>query len=216
MISVDSYYRDWRDISDAGPQNVDWESLDTLNLEMLNSHLLQLFEGKAVRVPEYDMSVCAPEPVDKWKNTVMPHGGVIVMEGIHCLNDALTSEILRKNKFKIVISPCSQLRLTNLTWIPNSTVRLLRRLVRDHRTRGRSGERTLMQWPSVVAGEYRNIFPHQNDADGVMNAGNPYEMFVLKIMAEPILKGIPRHSSCFPQATQLLTLLEYFLPVRYQ
>jgi hypothetical protein len=94
-------------------------------------------------------------------------------QGIHCLNDGLTSQVPRGAKFKIVISPCTQLRLNNFEWVPNSTVRLLRRIVRDYLTRGRSGERSLNQWPSVLGGEFRNIFPHQRDADAVMNSSTP-------------------------------------------
>ena len=107
VISVDSYYRAWQDIDSRGMAFVDWESLKSLNLELLNAHLLDLLAGREVLVPEYDMRTSMPMSEDHWVKTQLPAGGLIIMEGIHCLNPELTSRVSRSEKFQIMISPLS-------------------------------------------------------------------------------------------------------------
>ena len=122
VISVDSYYKGWDQIDPRGAQFVDWEALASLNLEMLNAHLLALLAGEEVSVPEYDMKVSMPAPQSEWTPTRLRPAGLIIMEGIHCLNPHLTSRVPKKDKFRIAISPLSALHLDNLTPMSSTQV----------------------------------------------------------------------------------------------
>ena len=175
VISVDSYYKAWQDIDSRGMQYVDWESLKSLNLELLNSNLIDLIQGKEVLIPEYDMKTSMPMSEDHWVKTKVPEGGIIIMEGIHCLNPALTPRVQKDDKFQIMISPLSGIALDDMNVISTSQIRMMRRMVRDFLFRGRSAVSTLKQWPGVVLGERNNIYPNQNNADVVMNSGLVYE-----------------------------------------
>jgi uridine kinase len=207
VISVDSYYKAWQDIDERGMQHVDWESLNALNLDLLNDQLLELFDGKEVMVPEYDMKTSMPMSEDKWTKTQLPPGGLIIMEGIHCLNPELTPKIPRAEKYNIMISPLCAIAIDDLNVISSTQVRMLRRMVRDFLFRGRSASSTLQQWPGVVRGERKNIFPNQNHADVVMNSGLVYECNVLKVYAESLLKSITPDEVEFAEARRLLALL---------
>lgn len=208
VISVDSYYKGWPDIDSRGMKFVDWESLHSLHLELLNEHLVDLLAGKEVLVPEYDMKTSMPMSTDHWVKTKLPAGGLIIMEGIHCLNPELTSRIPRSEKFQIMISPLSSIIIDDLTIQSSSQVRMLRRMVRDYLFRGRSAEGTLAQWPAVALGERHNIYPNQIYADVVMNSGLPYEVGVLKVFAEPLLKTIMPHQPEYNEARRLLRMLD--------
>lgn len=211
VVSVDSYYKAWQEIDDRGMAFVDWESLHALNLELLNSQLLELLEGKEVSIPEYDMKTSMPMSEDHWVKTTLPEGGLIIMEGIHCLNPELTPRIPRSEKFQIMISPLSAIAIDDLHVISSTQVRMLRRMVRDFLFRGRSASSTLKQWPSVVRGERLNIFPNQNNADVVMNSGLAYETNVLKVYAESLLKSITPDQAEFNEAQRLLGLLSHLV-----
>ena len=128
------------------------------------------------------MVTSTPTPEATWTPTSLRQpGGVIIMEGIHCLNPALTPRVGRADKFCVCISPLARLALDDLGLLSSSHVRMLRRMVRDFLTRGRSARATLAQWPGVARGERRNIFPNQNHADAVFNSGLAYEAHVLKV-----------------------------------
>ena len=207
VISVDSYYKAWQDIDNRGMQYVDWESLDALNLELLNDQLLELLDGKEVLVPEYDMKTSMPLPRDHWSKTKLPEGGLIIMEGIHCLNPELTRKVSRREKYQIMISPLCAIAIDDLNVISSTQVRMLRRMVRDFLFRGRSASATLKQWPGVVRGERKNIFPNQNFADVVMNSGLVYECNILKVYAESLLRSITPDQFEYAEAQRLLWLL---------
>jgi uridine kinase len=208
VISVDSYYKGWPDIDGRGMQYVDWEALQSLHLELLNEHLVDLLAGKEVLVPEYDMRTSMPMSEDHWVKTRLPEGGCIIMEGIHCLNPELTSRIPRSEKFQIMISPLSSIIVDDLTIQSSSQIRMLRRMVRDYLFRGRSASGTLRQWPGVALGERHNIYPNQIYADVVMNSGLAYEANVLKVFAEPLLKTIMPDQAEYNEARRLLAMLD--------
>jgi uridine kinase len=208
VISVDSYYKAWQEIDSRGMQFVDWESLQSLRLSLLNEHLVDLLAGKEVLVPEYDMRTSMPMSQDHWIKTKLPEGGLIIMEGIHCLNPELTARIPRNEKFHIMISPLSSVIVDDLTIQSSSQIRMLRRIVRDFLFRGRSAIGTLRQWPAVALGERNNIYPNQIFADVVMNSGLAYEASVLKIFAEPLLKTIMPDQPEYNEARRLLAMLE--------
>ena len=138
---------------------------------------------------------------------------ILVLEGIHCLNDQLTDSIPKESKFKIYISALTQLNVDEHNRIPTTDGRLLRRMVRDAGTRGTSALETMERWPSVRRGEDRNIFPYQESADVMFNSALLYELAVLKIYAEPLLFGIPRDSEQYDEAKRILKFLDYFLPI---
>lgn len=211
VISVDSYYKAWNEIDSRGMQYVDWESLHALNLDLLNEHLLQLLNGEEALLPEYDMKTSTPLPLSHWVKTKVPSDGIIIMEGIHCLNPQLTSRVPRDVKYHIMISPLSALILDDHNLISSSQVRMLRRMVRDYLFRGRSALSTLRQWSSVAHGERKNIYPNQNNADVVMNSGLIYEAHVLKVYAEPLLKTITPDLPEYAEAQRLLSMLDYLV-----
>ena len=138
---------------------------------------------------------------------------ILVIEGIHGLNDKLSYSLPRSSKFKIYISALTQLNIDEHNRIPTTDGRLLRRLVRDARTRGISGQKTISMWPSVRRGEEENIFPFQEEADVMFNSALIYELAVLKQYAEPILFGIDKCSPEYVEAKRILKFLEYFLGV---
>jgi uridine kinase len=192
------------DIDARGFQYVDWESINSLNIELLNQHLVELLKGNEVLVPEYDMKSSTPMSQDHWIKTKLPEGGIIIMEGIHCLNPELTSKIAKEMKFQIMISPLSAVTVDSLTILSSSHVRMMRRMVRDYLFRGRAAVSTLKQWSGVALGERNNIYPHQNNADIVMNSGLSYEVNVLKVYAEPLLQSITPDLPEYSEARRLL------------
>jgi uridine kinase len=208
VISVDSYYKAWQEIDSRGMQYVDWEALDSLNLDMLNAHLISLLAGDEVLIPEYDMRTSMPMSEEHWVKTRLPPGGLIIMEGIHCLNPHLTPRVSKADKYQIMISPISALALDEATFVSSTQVRMMRRMVRDFLFRGRSANSTLKQWPGVARGERKNIYPNQNNADVVMNSGLLFEANVLKIYAEPLLRTILPEQEEYQEAQRLLKLLE--------
>jgi uridine kinase len=213
VLSVDSYYKGWPDIDSRGMSYVDWESLKSLNLELLNEHLLDLLDGKEILMPEYDMRTSMPMAKEHWTKLQLPSGGLIIMEGIHCLNPELTPRVKKSDKFQIMISPLSALILDDLNLISSSQVRMLRRMVRDHLFRGRSAQGTLKQWPAIAQGERTNIYPNQNNADVVMNSGLTYEAHVLKVYAEPLLRGITPDMDEYSEARRLLSMLDNLVSI---
>ncbi|MFR2409413.1 MAG: uridine kinase, partial [[Clostridium] symbiosum] len=138
---------------------------------------------------------------------------ILVIEGIHCLNDKLSYSLPKESKFKIYISALTQLNIDEHNRIPTTDGRLIRRMIRDSRTRGSSAQDTIRMWDSVRRGEERNIFPFQEEADVMFNSALLYELAILKQYAEPILYSVPRDSEEYPEAKRLLKFLDYFLGV---
>mmetsp|Transcript_87383 Transcript_87383/g.154962 ORF Transcript_87383/g.154962 Transcript_87383/m.154962 type:complete len:590 (+) Transcript_87383:92-1861(+) len=213
VLSVDNFYKAWQEITSEGPHKVDWESLDSLNLSQLNEVLLTLLAGKEALIPEYDMKTSTPMDKSHWKKMQLSTrgGGLIIMEGIHCLNPALTSSVPTDQKFRIAIAPIPALQLDAFHVLSGTTIRMLRRMVRDYLNRGRSVLTTLRQWPSIAAGEVHNIYPHQRNADAVMNSEIAYEMCVLKVHVEPLLKQVKPSEPEYSEVKRLLNTLEQFI-----
>ncbi|MDD4548986.1 MAG: nucleoside kinase [Syntrophomonadaceae bacterium] len=207
-ISLDNYFidRELTPLDEKG--DYDFEALEALKLDLFNEHLEQLIHGEQVEIPVYNFKKGCCEPIGI--PTRVPAGEPIIIEGIHGLNDRLTWRIPREQKFKIYISALTQLNLDYSNRIPTTDSRLIRRMVRDSRTRGYGAIDTLKRWPSVRRGEERNIFPFQESADVMFNSSLVYELSVLKPCAEPLLKAIGQEHPEFVEAKRLLKFLSYF------
>lgn len=210
-ISLDDYFveRDRTPRDENG--QYDFESIDAIDVRLLNENLLDLFSGKTVEIPEFDFKSGSRKPEGKKLN--LDRRSIIILEGIHGLNDRLTPRIARDKKYKIYISALTQLNLDDRNRISTTDNRLLRRLVRDYQFRGHSALQTFEMWPSVRRGENKNIFPFQDNADSAFNSALDYELAVLKIFAEPLLRMVKPHDFCYNEAMRLLAFLQNFVPI---
>ena len=208
-IAVDNYFvnRDNTPKDEFG--NFNFESLHAIDLDTFNKDMTDLMNGKTVDLPVYNFITGKREY--KGNPVTIGKDGILVIEGIHCLNDALSYSLPRESKYKIYISALTQLNIDEHNRIPTTDGRLLRRMVRDARTRGASAQDTIAMWPSVRRGEEENIFPFQEDADIMFNSALVYELAVLKTYAEPVLFGIDRKSKEYLEAKRLLKFLDYFI-----
>ncbi|MDD6550723.1 MAG: nucleoside kinase [Lachnospiraceae bacterium] len=210
-VSLDNYYlnRDQMPLDENGQK--DFEALEGLDIELFNSDMTRLLKGEKVTLPIFDFTVGKRSaegiPMQLGKNDVL------VLEGIHGLNDALSYTLPKESKYKIYISALTQLSIDEHNPLSTTDGRLIRRIVRDARTRGTSAEETIAMWDSVHRGEKKNIFPFQESADAMFNSALIYEMAVLKIYAQPQLYAIKPDSPQHSEAKRLLKLLDYFLPM---
>lgn len=210
-ISLDDYFVNREDTPRDENGEYDFESIYALDLKLLNNDLEKLLSGEEIKLPTFNFITGKREY--NGKRLKLNEDMILIAEGIHGLNEILTSKIASKNKFKIYISALTQLNIDNHNRIPTTDVRMLRRIVRDYRTRGKSAEMTLLGWPSLRRGEDKNIFPFQEEADIMFNSTLVYELGALKKYAEPLLKEINNRSKAYSEASRLLNFLEYFLPV---
>ena len=187
------------------------EALECVDTDTLNRDINALLNGETIELPRFNFSAGKREY--HGDRLALGKQDILVLEGIHCLNDKLTSAIPQESKYKIYISALTQLNVDEHNRIPTTDGRLIRRLVRDARTRGTSALETIERWPSVRRGEDRNIFPFQESADVMFNSALLYELAVLKVYAEPLLFGIPRESPEYDEAKRILKFLDYFLPI---
>ena len=210
-ISVDNYFveREMTPRDENGDYN--FECLEAMDVELFNRQMRELLEGKTVELPYFNFKTGKKEYNGDY--LTMGEEDILVIEGIHCLNDKLSHSLPRESKFKIYISALTQLNVDEHNRIPTTDGRLIRRMVRDARTRGASAARTISMWPSVRRGEEENIFPYQEEADVVFNSALIYELSVLKQYAEPLLFGIDREAPEYLEAKRLLKFLDYFLGV---
>lgn len=208
LLSVDNYFvnRDQTPRDEDG--NLDFESIHALDIELLNEHLLHLFDGTEVVVPNFDFKSGSRRGGGKPVKLV--DRSILLMEGIHCLNPELTPRIPAERKYRIYISALTQLNLDEHNRIPTTDNRLVRRMVRDFQFRGHSALDTLGMWPSVVRGERRNIFPFQDTADRAFNSALDYELGVLKKHAEPLLMQVKPRDQVYDEAVRLLSFLANF------
>lgn len=213
-LSLDNYFlnHDQSPVDEDG--NLDFESIKALDLELLNHHLSDLLKGKEVQIPEYDFKTGRRKPTTQPMR--ISENGCIIIEGIHGLNEELTSSIPAHNKFKIYASALTQLCIDDYNRIPTTDTRLIRRIVRDAKFRGYSAKETIKRWPSVRRGEERNIFPFQENADVMFNSALVYELSVLKQFAEPLLKEIKKEDKEYHEARRLLNFLDLFIPINYE
>ena len=170
-----------------------------------------MLNGVEIEVPIYNFILGKREPVGRVIKPSENH--VLVIEGIHALNEKLTASISRDDKFKIYISAITSMNIDDHNRIPTTDTRLLRRIVRDHKFRGSSAIDTIKRWDSVRRGEEKNIFPFQEEADVMLNSSLRYEHGVMKIFAEPLLIQIDRTNPEYSEAKRLLEFLSYFLPI---
>ena len=189
----------------------DFEHLKAMDTELLNQNIMDLLAGKRVELPTFNFKTGKREYKGRFKQ--LGEHDILIVEGIHCLNDELTSQIPKESKFKIYISALTQLNVDEHNRIPTTDGRLLRRMVRDARTRGADARKTIDMWASVRRGEERNIFPYQEQADVMFNSALIYELAVLKMYAEPLLFSISPEEPEYDEAKRLLKFLDYFLPI---
>ena len=211
-IGVDDYFKNREDSPRDADGNYNFECLEAIDREQFNTDLELLLAGKRVNMPTYNFKTGKREY--RGNSICLGENDVLVIEGIHCLNDELTYKLAADKKFKIYISALTQLNIDEHNRIPTTDGRLLRRIVRDARTRGTSAARTIAMWPSVRRGEEENIFTYQEEADVMFNSALIYELAVLKQYAEPVLFGIERDCPEYTEAKRLLKFLDYFVGCR--
>lgn len=210
-IAVDNYFVDRENTPKDEDGNYNFECLEAIDLEQFNTDMEKLLAGEEVQLPTFNFKTGKREYTSKPKR--LGEQDVLVIEGIHCLNERMTYRLAAENKFKIYISALTQLNVDEHNRIPTTDGRLIRRLVRDARTRGISAQETIRMWPSVRRGEEENIFPYQEEADVMFNSALIYELAVLKQYAEPILLGIDKECEEYLEAKRLLKFLDYFVGI---
>ena len=210
-IGVDNYFKNREDtpFDEFGEKN--YECLEAIDVEQFNKDMLALLNGERVELPVFNFKTGLRE----YKGDFLKLGkdDVLVIEGIHGLNDKLSYALPAESKFKIYISALTQLNIDEHNRIPTTDGRLIRRIVRDARTRGTSAKETIARWPSVRRGEEANIFPYQEEADVMFNSALVYELACLKVYAEPLLFGIDKSEPEYLEAKRLLKFLDYFISV---
>ncbi len=207
-ISVDNYFVERKDNPRDELGNYDFECIEAIDIDLFNRHLVALLNGEEVELPTFDFTVGSKRYLG---NTLkLEKDQVLVIEGIHCLNDKLTSLIPKEEKFKIYISDLTVLNIDYYNRISTTDTRLIRRIVRDNQFRGYKALHTLKMWYSVNRGEQKNIFPFQEEADVMFNSSIVYELAVLKDYAIPLLEEVPQTEPEYSEARRLIVLLKYF------
>ncbi|MCC8127635.1 MAG: nucleoside kinase [Clostridiales bacterium] len=210
-ISVDNYFVERENTPKDADGNYNYECLGAIDVELFNRDMQALIAGETVELPTYNFITGLRE----YKGDTLKLGpeDILVIEGIHCLNEELSYTLPKEKKFKIYISALTQLNIDEHNRISTTDGRLLRRIVRDARVRGSSAQNTIRMWPSVRRGEEENIFPYQEDADIMFNSALVYELSVLKPYVDPLLFAVPADSDEYVEAKRLLKFLDYFLGV---
>lgn len=210
-LSTDDYFVNREDTPKNADGEYDFESIGAVDVELFNKHLLSLFAGEKVEIPTYNFVLGKRE----YKNhkIKLRENDIIIVEGIHALNEILTMSIDRDSKYKIFISPLTHLNIDNHNYIHNSDIRKLRRICRDSKHRGYTASETLHMWPKISANEITNIYPHQDDVDTIINSALIYEIGVLKTYVEPLLFCVAEDDDVYPEALRLINFLRNFLPI---
>lgn len=210
-IAVDNYFVNRQDTPLDENGNYNFECLEAIDVKQFNEDMVRLLKGEEVELPYFNFKTGQRE----YRGDYLKLGkeDVLVIEGIHCLNDKLSSSLPTESKFKIYISALTQLNIDEHNRIPTTDGRLIRRIVRDARTRGASAKQTIAMWNSVRRGEEENIFPYQESADVMFNSALIYELAVLKLYAEPLLFSIEPGEPEYNEAKRLLKFLDYFLGI---
>ncbi len=210
VLSMDDYFVEREENPKDKNGNPDYECLEAIDLKLFDSQLSDLLKGKEVTIPTFNFALGKKEYRDK---LTLQSDDIIVIEGIHALDPKILTNIPRENKFKIYISPLTELNMDNQNRISTTDNRLLRRIIRDNRTRGYDVEHTLRSWASVREGEEKYIFPYQDEADYTINSALIYEIGVLKTYVEPLLYSVPNDSPYYEEAKRLINFLRLFLPI---
>ncbi len=211
VLEMDNYFLNREDtpIDEHGEYNV--ETIRALDVPFLNKQLAELLDGKEIEVPHFDFFTGTRS--FRGKKLKLSDDQILIMEGIHALNPRLTEKIPSGVKFQIYASALTSLSMDENNGISTTDTRMIRRMVRDAQFRGATAEETILRWPSISAGERKNIFPFQEQADVMFNSALLYELAVLKRYAEPLLHQIPPVSPAYPQALRLLNFLSYFTKI---
>lgn len=208
-IGLDDYFVDRDKTPRDARGEFDFEALGALNIDLFNDHLLKLLKGEEIHVPRYDFKLGKSVPGEH--HIHLEEDQVLVVEGIHGLNPALTPRVPLEQKFRVYVSALTQLTIDNYNRIPTTDTRLVRRIVRDYAFRGYSALQTIHRWPSVIRGEARNIFPFQEEADVIFNTALLYELSVLKAYARRALEQVPPDQPEFAEARRILEFLHLFV-----
>jgi uridine kinase len=211
VISLDDYFVDREKTPRDENGDYDFECLEALDVEYLNDQLLALFAGKEIELPSFDFKSGSRK--SSGKKLKMGDRHILVIEGIHGLNDDLTPRVPKEQKFKVYISALTQINLDDHNRVSTTDNRLLRRMVRDYNFRGHSAGATLKMWPSVQRGEAKHIFPFQNSADAAFNSALDYELGVLKVYADPLLRTVKPTEAEYSEARRLQAFLDNFAPI---
>ena len=210
-IGVDNYFVD-RDKMPVGPDGrKDFESLSGVDTELFNSDMNALLRGERVQLPSFDF--VQGRRVYHGNSLQLDDDSILVIEGIHCLNEKLSYALPADSKFRIYISALTQLNVDDHNRISSSDGRLIRRIIRDNRTRGYTASMTIAMWDQVRRGEVMHIFPFQDSADVVFNSALPYEIAALKVYAQPLLFQITPDDPAYQEAKRLLKFLDFFVAI---
>ena len=210
-IGLDNYYVDREKCPRDENGNYDFECLESLDVEGFNKDMTDLLNGKTVQIPVFNFKTGKREYNGDY--LTLKENDILVIEGIHGLNEKMSYSLPKESKYKVYISALTSLNIDEHNRIPTTDVRLIRRMVRDNRTRGTKASGTLAMWDSVRRGEENYIFPFQESADAVFNSALVYELAILKQFAEPLLFGIDKSEETYHEANRLLKFLDYFLGV---
>jgi len=208
MISLDDYFVDREKTPKDGNGEYNFEAIEAIDVEFFNQQLIQLFDGEAIELPKFNFAIGQKFPSGK-KLQLSP-GSILIVEGIHGMNPGLVPHIDPSNTFKIFLSALTQISIDDQNHISTTDNRLIRRMIRDSKYRNYSAQDTIRRWASVRAGEDKNIFPYQENADVMFNSALIYELAVLKKYAEPLLKSVPESQAEFSESIRLLKFLSYF------
>lgn len=210
-ISLDDYFvnREDNPIDENG--DYDYEALEAIDIKLFNQHLADLIAGREIEVPIFNFPEGHREGTGR--KLRISDDQILIIEGIHGLNERLTSSIPRESKFKIYISALTSMNIDNHNRIPSTETRIIRRIVRDFQFRGCSAINTIKRWPSVRRGEEKNIFPFQEEADVMFNSSLVYELSALKVLAEPLLAEVDSSCPEYSEARRLIGFLSYFLVI---
>ena len=209
-LSIDNYYLNRTDTPRDRNGEYDFEALEAIDVDLFNEQLLALLQGLRIATPRFNFSTGERCPKDKWETLQLGPSDVLICEGIHALNDRLTSLIPPENKYKIYVSALTQISLDDINRIHTSDLRMLRRIVRDRLYRGYKTQETLRLWPSVRRGEAMHIFPFQESANDMFNSTLPYETAVLKVYAERFLLEVPQDDPGYTEVHRLMKFLSLF------
>ncbi len=208
MISLDDYFVDREKTPKDRNGEFDFEAIEAIDVEYFNQQLIQLFNGETVELPKFNFTVGKKFP--SGKKLKLEQGSILIVEGIHGMNPELVPHIEPANTFKIFLSALTQISIDDQNHISTTDNRLIRRMIRDSKYRNYSAQETIRRWQSVRAGEDKNIFPYQENADVMFNSALIYELAVLKKYAEPLLKAVPESQAEFSESIRLLKFLSYF------
>lgn len=210
-IAVDNYFVNREDNPKDEFGNYNYEDLESIDIQKFDADMNALLRGETVSLPYYNFKTGFREYRGEY--LTLKENDILVIEGIHCLNERLYATLPKKNMYKIYISALTQLNVDEHNRVSSTDGRLIRRLVRDAKHRGTSAKETIARWESVRKGEEKNIFPYQESADVVFNSAQVYELSILKLYAEPLLFGVETDSPEYAEANRLLKFLDYFLPL---